>query len=191
MKSHVDNFNVPRGAYDSAQVPDLTGIYILDTLGRIFNLEQVGLLPGWRNYLHPDSNSPKTSKIQKKIIRAFKLLGLQIEIASNLKIVDFLDVTLNLDNDTFKHFSKSNSTPTNINIDSIHPRSILKQIPNAMNQRRNRLSSCKKELWRAKGYTMKPSKTADSTVDWSMWTQWTPALMEVVVVVVGPPNSSR
>ena len=43
VKSHVDNFDITMGAYDSAQVADLVGIYILDTLGRIVNLEQVGL----------------------------------------------------------------------------------------------------------------------------------------------------
>ena len=42
----------------------------------------------------PNSNGSKTSKIQEKIIKAFKLLGLRIEIDSNFKIVDFLDVTL-------------------------------------------------------------------------------------------------
>ena len=96
MKSHVDNFDVPMGTYGSAQVADLRGIYILDTLGRIVNFEKVGL--SWDDWIIfiPDSNSPKTSKIQKNIIRAFKLLGLRIEIASNLKIADFLDVTLNL-----------------------------------------------------------------------------------------------
>ena len=43
MKSHVDNFDVPMGAYDSAQVANLIGIYILDTLGCIVNLKQVRL----------------------------------------------------------------------------------------------------------------------------------------------------
>ena len=95
VKSHVDNCGVPTGTYDSAQVADLIGIYILDTLGCIVNLEQVGLYRDDRISFIPDSNIPKTSKIQK-IIRVFKLLGLQIEIASNWKIVDFLDVTLNL-----------------------------------------------------------------------------------------------
>ena len=104
------------GAYDSAQVADLIEIYILDTLGRIVNLEQVGLFRDDRLNFIPNSNGPKTSKIQK-IIRTFKLLGLRIEIASNLKIVDFVDVTLNLNNGTFKPFSKSNSDPTYINID--------------------------------------------------------------------------
>ena len=40
VKSHVDNFNVPMGVYNSAQVSDLIGVYILDTLGRIVYLEQ-------------------------------------------------------------------------------------------------------------------------------------------------------
>ena len=47
-----------------------------------------------------------------------------------------------------------------------------------------------KKLRRVKGYMMKPSKTADSKVDWSKWTQWTPALMDEVVVV-GPTHSSK
>ena len=111
-------------------------------MGRIVNLEQMGLYQDDGIIFIPGSNSPEVSKIQK-IIGVFKLVGLKIEIASDLKIVDFLDVTLNLNNGTFKPFSKSNSTPTNIDTDSNHPRSLLKQIPNAVNQRINRLFSCK------------------------------------------------
>ena len=65
------------------------------------------------------------------------MLGLWIQIALNLKIVDFLDVTLSLNNGTFKPFSKNNSA-------LIYIRSLLKQIPNAVNQRIYRLSSCKR-----------------------------------------------
>ena len=67
-----------------------------------------------------DSNNPMTSKIHKKIIRSFELQVIRIEIALNLKIVNFLDVMLDLDNGTFKHFSKSNLAPTYININSNH-----------------------------------------------------------------------
>ena len=63
---------------------------------------------------------------------------------SNLKIVDFLDVTLNLNNGCFKPFSKNDSAPRYINISSNQPRSVLRQIPNTMNQRINRLFSCKR-----------------------------------------------
>ena len=156
VKSQVDNFDVPIGAYDSAQVADLIGIYILDTLGRIVNLEQMGLYRYDRIISIPDSNSSKTSKIQKKIIRAFKLLGLRIQIASNLKIVDFLDITLNSNNGAFKPFSKNNSAPTYVNIDSNHPRLLLKQIPNAVNQSINRLSSCKRIFEESKSIWWNP-----------------------------------
>ena len=125
------------GAYDSAQVADLEGIYILDTLGRIVNLKQVGLCRVDGFIYIPESNGPKTSSIQKKIIRAFKFLGLRIQIASNLKIVDFLDVTLNLNNGTFKPFRKNDSAPRYINISSNQPRSVLRQMPNTVNQRIN------------------------------------------------------
>ena len=65
VKSHMDNFDVPMCAYILAQIADLTGICILDTLGWIINLEQIGLY--WDDKLI----FPKTSKIHKKIVRAF------------------------------------------------------------------------------------------------------------------------
>ena len=52
----------------------------------------------------PNSNGPNSSSIQKKIIRAFKLLGFKIEISPNNKIVKFLDGTLDLSNNTYKPF---------------------------------------------------------------------------------------
>ncbi len=60
-----------------------------------------------------------------------------------LKIVDFLDVTLNLNNGTFRPFSKNDSAPIYVNIASNHPRSVLRQVPDALNQMINRLSLCK------------------------------------------------
>ena len=126
----MENFDVPMGAYDTAKVADLVGIYILNTLVCIVNLEQMGL--------YQDGGI-----IFTRTVRVPRLLGLRIQIASNLKIVDFFDFTLNLNNGTFKSFSKNKSAPTNVNIDSNFPRSLLKQIPYVMNQRINRLSLCK------------------------------------------------
>ena len=39
----MDDFDIPIGAYDSTQVDDLIGIYILDVLGSIVNMKQMGL----------------------------------------------------------------------------------------------------------------------------------------------------
>ena len=66
-------------------------------------------------------------------------MDLRIEISSNLKIVNFLDVTLNLRNNSYKLFSKSNAILTYINVNSNHPTSIVKQFPGVINIRINRL----------------------------------------------------
>ena len=43
VKSHVNNFDGPMGAYDAARVADLIKIHILDIFSGIVNLGQVGL----------------------------------------------------------------------------------------------------------------------------------------------------
>ena len=52
----------------------------------------------------PNSNGLKTCRPQKKIIRAFKIWVSKIEISSNLKIVNFLDVTFDLNYNSLKPF---------------------------------------------------------------------------------------
>lgn len=141
IKCHYDNFDVPMGAYDSAQIADLVGIYILDILSRICKSQTNRPIQRWWTRVHTDSKGPLTLKIQKKIIRAFKLLGFRIEISSEPKIVDYLDITLNLTNNTFKLYHKDNETPTYINVNSNHFKTIVKQIPTTINTRISQWSS--------------------------------------------------
>ena len=82
--------------------------------------------------------------IQKKIIRAFKPWGFRIEISSNIKIANFLDVTLNLSYITYKPFLETDQYPSYINVNSNHLNAIIEQVPKEVNMRIRRLSSCKK-----------------------------------------------
>ena len=116
-----------------SQIADLVGIYILNVLNRIINSDYVGLYRDYGLMYIPNSNGPNSSSIQKKIIRAFKLLGFKIEISSNNKIVNFLDVTLDLSNNIYKPFIKIDQFPSYININSNHPKAIIKQVPKAVN----------------------------------------------------------
>ena len=68
-------------------------------------------------------------------------MGLKIEVSSNLKIVDFLDVTFNLNDNSYKPINKTNTIPTYINVRSNQPKSIIRQISNTTSNRINRLSS--------------------------------------------------
>ena len=62
----MDNFDVSMGANYLARVVDIMRMFILDTLGRFANWEQ-GLYQYEGMICIPDSNRPKTSKMQKAI----------------------------------------------------------------------------------------------------------------------------
>ena len=112
------------GGYDSSQIADLVGLYILNMHTRIISLQRLGLYHNDGLLYIPNSNGPLCSSIQKRIIRALKFLGFKIEISSNIKIVNCLDVTLDLSNNSYKPFIKTNLNPSYININSNHPKNI-------------------------------------------------------------------
>ena len=132
------------GGYDSAEIADLGDLYISKTLSRIVDPIQIGLFNNDSILYIPSSDGPKVSSIQKKIIRAFKFLGFKIKISSDIKIANSLDVTLNLSDNSYRPFLKTNQYPSYINLNTNHPSSIIKQVPKAVNMRVRRLSSNKK-----------------------------------------------
>ena len=68
---------------------------------------------------------------------------LKITIQTNLKHVDFLDVTFNLTDGTFQPYYKPNSEPMYISDLSNHPPNIIKRIPDMISDRINNISSNK------------------------------------------------
>ena len=74
-------------------------------------------------------------RAKKGIIESLKDLGLRITIQSNLKIVNFLDITLNLCNGKYYPYRKPNDRPLYINKLSNHAPSILKKLAAAVSRR--------------------------------------------------------
>ena len=68
-------------------------------------------------------------------------MGLKITLEFGLRTVDYLDVTLNLADGTFKPYRKPNDTPLYINTKSNHPPNVIKEIPKMINRRLNNISS--------------------------------------------------
>ena len=66
---------------------------------------------------------------RRKIITAFQFLRFKIEISSNIKVANFLDVTLNLSDNSYRTFLKTIQYSSYVNVNSIHPCSIIKQVP--------------------------------------------------------------
>ena len=131
-----ENFSVPMGCFDEAEVCELVGIYILSQLNTVFENENVGLYRD--NGLGP---GPEIERKRKAIVRAFKEFGLSITSKVNLKVVNFLDIQLDLVNGTYRPYRKPNDSPMYIDINSNHPPSIKKQIPKSISKRIPRLSS--------------------------------------------------
>lgn len=92
----------------------------------------------------PNINSHLTLKRHKMFIKVFKNLGFMIDISSNLKILNFLDIILNLSNNIFKPLITEDLTHTYISLHSNHAKSIIEHIPKIVNTRINRLSPNKK-----------------------------------------------
>ena len=69
----------------------------------------------------------KQKNIKKIIQKIFKRKGLQIIIKCNLKIVDYLDVTLNLIDATYRPFHKPNKETTYVHVESDHPPQNIKR----------------------------------------------------------------
>ena len=72
---------------------------------------------------------PKTDRIRKDIIEIFKNAGFKFEIKTNLHIVDFLDVTFNLLDETFQPYKKPNDQLLYVSTSSSHPPRNIKQLP--------------------------------------------------------------
>ena len=74
----------------------------------------------------------------------FKDNQLNITIQCNLKIFNYLDVTFNLTNATYRPFCKTSNEITYIHKKSNHPPSILRQIPLSIESRFSKHSSNEK-----------------------------------------------
>ena len=87
--------------YEGAEICELVAIYLLFLLANIIDKNNSGLYrdDGW--ILLRNVNRQNMNRIRKNVIKVFKEVGFKIEIKTNLKIADFLNVNFNLTNGTY------------------------------------------------------------------------------------------
>ena len=79
--------------------------------------------------------------IKKQLCAIFKQEGLSITVETNLKEVNFLDVTLDLRTGLYKPYIKPNDIPLYVHKQSNRPPSIIKNLPAGINKRLSSLSA--------------------------------------------------
>lgn len=90
------------------------------------------------------------SSSKKELCQIFKEHELRIKIENNIKITNVLDTTLNLHNGEHSPYNKPNNIQMYVNIRSIHPPSVLKNISEGLNRQLRNISAnstvCKKAI---------------------------------------------
>ena len=141
MKKQSGLFDVTMGAYDGAEACKLVGTYMLSLISEKHNKKDFGVYRDGGLGVVKTKSGPETEKFKKKIQKIFKENKLDIVIKCNMKLVNYLDVTLNLNNSNYKPYHKTGNEISYIHKDSNHPLSILNQIPKSIEKRISTLSS--------------------------------------------------
>ena len=122
-------------SFDGAEVCELVGLYILSTLTKKLGITNIGLYRDDGLGVLRNRSKRQIDIVRKNIIKTFKDIGFDIEIETNLKQVNFLDITFNLDNGIYKPYKKPNDKLAYINVSSNHPPQVIKQLPTSLSKR--------------------------------------------------------
>ena len=141
MKKEGETFDVTMGAYDGAEVCELVGTFILHQLGSKYKRANIGLYRDDGLAVFENTSGPEMERIRKDFIKVFKRNGLGLTIQGNKKVVDYLDVTFNLNNGTHKPYRKPNEVTTYVHKESNHPPNIIRKLPTMIEKRVSEISS--------------------------------------------------
>ena len=140
-KDGSNTFDVAVGSFDGAEVCELVGLDILSILITDFGAANIGLYRDDGLGILRNLNKRQTDQARKKITKIFKDIGFDIEIETNLKRVNFLDITFDLHSETYKPYKKPNDKLMYINTSSNHPPQVIKQLPDSLSKRLSNNSS--------------------------------------------------
>ena len=86
------------GRYDGVDLCELTSLYILNVLSIELGMEKIGLYRDDRLSCFQKMTGTQAGRVEKKICETFQSCGLKITTKTNLQVMEFLDVTFNLEN---------------------------------------------------------------------------------------------
>ena len=132
------------GAYDGAEVCELVGNSLLYELSKLYEKKDIGLYREDRLAVFKNKSGPESEKIKKSIQTIFRENELKITNQCNLKIVDYLDVTFNVIDFSYRPFNKTNNEINYIHKRSNQHPSIIKQLHLSVERRLSKLFSNEK-----------------------------------------------
>ena len=131
---------------------EIVGIFMSSLLSKKYSSNNIGLYCDDGLSVFRNISGQQAEKHKQIIQKVFKDKGLQMIIKCILKIVDYLDVTLNLNDGTYRPSHKPNEEATYIHVESDYPPQIIKKIPRSVEKRLSRLYSTKEIFENLKDY---------------------------------------
>ena len=113
---------------------------MLNLLSKKYNKNDFGLYRDDGLAVLKNKSGPQSEQVKKNIQKIFKEHGLDIIIQCNMKIVYYLDVTFNLNDGTYKPYTKPNNEIKYIHKNSNDPPSVVRRIPLSIESRLSTLS---------------------------------------------------
>ena len=111
-------------------------------MGEEYRKDKIGLYRDDGLACFGNISGSQAERIRKEFISIFKTESkLSIANKTNLKIMNFLDVTLNLNIGTHETYNKPSNNPVYININSNHQPKIIKNLLENIQKRMSKLSS--------------------------------------------------
>lgn len=145
VKRSNPKFSVEQGGLDSAEVSELVGLFILFKLSSIIPKEQIGIFRDDMLFVIKATGrgyGRQTELLCQRLHKHFKeWFNLGITWEANVTIVNFLDVTMNLEDGSHRPYRKDDSVPVYIHKDSNHPPHIKKGLTHMIGRRISDLSS--------------------------------------------------
>ena len=108
IKKQSNNFDVTMVSYDGVEVCELIGISMLSLTSNKYNPNNIGLYRDEGLAAFKNTSGPQSEKIKKTFQKIFKNKGLDIIINCNMIIINYLDVTLNLNDGSYCPYKKPN-----------------------------------------------------------------------------------
>ena len=136
------------GSFDGAEICELVGLFILSKLKDTFG-NNIGLYRDAGLVLLDTKSGRLSDKARKDLTHAFNELGLNITTQANQLSTNFLGITFDLSNGTYKPYRKPNDEPLYINRHSNHPPPIIRELSISVNKRINHYHATKKIFYNA------------------------------------------
>ena len=149
-KDGTEDFDVPMGCFNRAEVYELVGTFILNKLKNVFQNNTFGLYRDDRLVVIKGLSDPEIGRPKKNIDKTFKDCRLNITIEANLPTVNYVDETLVLQKDTYLPYRKPDNPPVYINNCWNHPPTVIKELPKSISKRVSDLSSNEEIFEKAK-----------------------------------------